>query len=279
MTLLDSSSATTDEMSRDHGAISSHLVEARQQARALAEFPGVLPDNLNDAYAIQSLSIERWPDRVAGWKVGMVPVKYREQLGVDRLAGPIFAGSITESLTAGSRSMAIFDGGFAAVEAEFVLQLGTTVPAEDRTYSDEELASLVSELRVGAEIASSPMAEINNLGPCCVVSDFGNNAGLVLGQRVPDWRSLPAQSLTAAVSVDGVSVGEADASAIEGGLLQALRFLLALSAKRGVSLDEGTYVSCGAVTGIHDVTVGEKATVDFGQFGAFDVDFKAMMPL
>ena len=278
MSVLDNPSAAIDEASRELDAISRHLVAARANAEALPAFPGTVPTTLEDAYAVQSASIARWPDTISGWKVGMVPDSYRLQLGAERLAGPIFKTSIYDIEPGSSKTMPIFTGGFAAVEAEFVLRIGQTIEPVEKDYSNDELIELVAALHVGAEIASSPMADVNRLGPCCVVSDFGNNAGLLVGPSVPDWSTLPLDSLTAAVSVDDVVVGTATASAIEGGPLQALKFLTGLCAKRGLVLDEGTFVSCGAVTGIHDVTTQSKSTVDFGAYGAFDVAFESMTP-
>ena len=278
MPVLDNPTAAIDEPSRELDAISRRLVAARTNAEALADFPGTLPATLEDAYAVQTAYIGRWPDDISGWKVGMVPEAFREQLAAERLAGPIFKSSVYDIEPGATRSMPIYSGGFAAVEAEFVLRLARTVEPADRVYSDEELVELVSALHVGAEIASSPMAEINNLGPCCVVTDFGNNAGLLVGPSVPDWSTLPLDSLTATVSVDDAVVGTASAAAIAGGPLGALRFLLGLCATRKLVLEEGTFVSCGAVTGIHDVTIESKATVDFGAYGAFHVGFESMMP-
>lgn len=169
--------------------------------------------------------------------------------------------------------MPIYAGGFAAVEAEFILELGRAVHPSDREYSDADLIDLVSSLFVGAEIASSPMAAINKLGPTCVVSDFGNNAGLLLGPAVANWNSRDLDSLTAKVMIDGAVVGDATASAIPGGPLAALRFLLGLAATRGFELPEGTLISTGAVTGIHSVSVSSAARVDFGPSGWFDVKF------
>lgn len=259
-------------------AISERLVAARAGAEALGEFPGSLPDTLEDAYAVQSASITRWPDKIAGWKVGMVPASFRPQLAAERLSGPIFKSSVFGIEPGSTATMPIFSGGFAAVEAEFVLRVGASVPPVARDYSDDELAELVSAVHVGAEIASSPMAAINKLGPCCVVSDFGNNAGLLVGPRVPNWNTLPPSELTAAVSLDGEVVGTANASAIEGGLLQVLRYLIDICARRGLTIAEGTLVSSGALTGIHEVTVGTKAFVDFGAFGSFNVEFESMRP-
>lgn len=266
------------ELSQELDAISGRLVAARKNAEALAEFPGQLPESLEDAYAVQTASIARWPDEVAGWKVASIPASFRERLAAERLAGPVFKSLIFKIESGASITMPIYSGGFGAVEAEFVLQLATTIEPIERDYSDEELIELVSAVHIGAEIASSPMAMVNELGPCSVVSDFGNNAGILVGPSVPDWSTLPLESLTAAVEVDGVVVGSANAKAIEGGLLHALRCLISICENRGIVLKKGMYVSSGAVTGVHDVHAESKAKIDFGPFGSINVVFESMTP-
>jgi 2-keto-4-pentenoate hydratase len=247
-------------------------------AEALPGFPGALPDSLDGAYAIQAASIARWADTVAGWKIGMIPADHRLRFGDERLAGPIFKSSIFGIEPGASRTMPIYPGGFAAVEAEIILELGCAIHPSETEYSDADLIDHVASLFVGVEIASSPMAAINKLGPACVVSDFGNNAGLLLGPAVSNWSSRNLDSMTAKVMIDGAVVGEASANAIPGGPLAALRFLLGLAAIRGIELPEGTLISTGAVTGIHDVLVSSAARVDFGPFGWFDVKFKPKRP-
>lgn len=275
---------TQNESTNDPGALSSalddvslRLVRARLDAQPLSAFPGELPATLKDAYAVQSASIARWPDVVAGWKVGGIPAELQATLEAERLAGPIYRASVHDIAAGATRSMAVYAGGFAAVEAEFIFRLNARVEPDDRPLSDSELTERVT-LHVGAEIASSPIAAINRIGPLCVVCDFGNNGGLLVGPEVPDWEARDADAMTAAVAVDGVAVGSATAAGVDGGLLRPLRFLIDLCRERGLALPVGTLVSCGALTGIHEVTVASTARVDFGTLGAFDVTFEARRP-
>jgi 2-keto-4-pentenoate hydratase len=263
-------------LSEQDDAISRGLVDARLNAEPLSDFPGRLPENLEQAYAIQHASIERWPDEVAGWKVAKLSAADRARFSADRLAGPVFRSSVHKIEPGSGKVMPVYEGGFAAVEAEIVLELGVTVQPIDRDYSDEELAELVSAVYGGSEIASSPMALVVKLGATSLISDFGNNAGLVIGPKIPDWTSLPPESLSAKVTVDDVVVGNVPAVAITDGPLQALRFLVNLFASQGSELPEGTLISTGAVTGVHDVQVSSSARIDYGSFGWFDVRFEPM---
>lgn len=270
---------TQSKISEQDDAISSALVGARLSTRPLQEYPGRLPETLEQAYAIQAASIKRWPDEVAGWKVAKLSPDDSLRLGAERLAGPIFR-SLVHTAQPGSRlSVPIYEGGFAAVEAEFVLELGATVQPIDKDYSDDELVDLVGAAYGGSEIASSPMALVNDLGPTSTASDFGNNAGAVIGLEIADWRSRLREPMTATVTVDDVEVGHMDAATIAENPLQALRFLINLCASRGIELPTGTLVSSGAITGVHNVRLSSAARVDYGALGWFDLVFEPMVPV
>lgn len=265
-------------LSGSDDAISRRLVDARLSAKPLPDFPGRLPVTLEQAYAIQSTSVDRWPDEVAAWKVARLSATDRVRFRTERLAGPVFKSSIRTVEPGSCAVMAVYEGGFAAIEAEYALELGVAVPPTDKDHSDQELAGLVSAVYGAAEIAGSPMARVNELGPMSVISDFGANAGLIVGPEVSGWRSLGPGSLSASVAVDDRTVGEADPEPIERDALRALRFLIGLSASRGIELPEGTLISTGALTGVHDVRVGSTAHVDFGSVGSFEVKFEPVAP-
>ena len=275
---ISKAAAARRSLSERDDAISRRLVGARLSARPLPDFPDRLPETLEQAYAIQTASIERWPDEVAGWKVAMLPVADRERFPSERLAGPVFRSLIHTVETGSRKVLPVYERGFAAIEAEFVLELGVTVRPTGRDYSDEELAEIVTAVYCGAELASSPMAVVNQRGATSIISDFGNNAGVLVGPSIPDWRSRTLDSLPVTVTVDDSLVGSATAAAIPGGLLQALRFLVDHCATRGAELPAGTLVSSGAVTGVHDVQMQSIARIDYGSFGWFEVAFEPKTP-
>lgn len=248
-------------------AIAGAFTLARADGRALGNFPGKLPATLDDAYAVQDLAISTWPDRVAGWKIGLITPAYRRVAGAERLAGPIFARQIFSDGAGKVHDMPVFDGGFAAVEAEFVFCLKSGLAA-DVPVTPETAAGVVESLHIGVEIASSPFSGINDLGPMSVVSDFGNNNGLVVGPAINGWEERSLESLPARVEINGKMVGEASAAAIPGGPIGALCFLLELCRARGVELMAGDYVSTGAATGVHEAPVGAQSVADFGPFGS-----------
>ena len=249
--------------------ISESFIRARRDHRPLAEFPGDLPGSMDEGYAVQDRSIAAWDDVVAGWKIGMIPPAWRERAGDERLTGPIFS-KLVFSDSGRVHEMDVFAGGFAAVEAEFVFRLAADI-APDETLNDAELAERAGSLHVGVEIASSPFQGINDRGPMSVVSDFGNNNGLIVGAEIADWRGISPEDLPAAVDINGERIGRASAAGVPGGPLGALRFLTGLMARRGILLREGDLISTGAATGVHEAAPGSEARADFGPYGAIEL--------
>jgi 2-keto-4-pentenoate hydratase len=252
----------------DSQAIAAAFVAARRAGRALSDFPGQIPADLVAAYACQDAAIALWPDAVAGWKVGYIAAAQRDGSGDPRLVGPIFRNAVWSDRPSEVLDIPVFVGGFAAVEAEYIFRLGQDVPEGKTEFSRDEALALVAALHVGVETAGSPLATINQLGPRVVVSDFGNNAGLILGPEIPDWTRVSASSLRCHCHIDGLPVGSGGAESVPDGLAASLAFALGRCARRGIRLRAGALVTTGAATGIHDIRVGQVARLDFEGIGS-----------
>lgn len=252
----------------DPASIARRFVQARLEREALPGFPGgELPPTLDAGYAIQDIAIGLWPDQLSGWKVGRVPLEVQARVKAERLAGPIFRHNIWQAGAAPTPFPA-FAGGFTAVEAEFVYRLAKDAPADKHDWTPDEAVAYAASLHMGVEIASSPLAVINVLGPLAVVSDFGNNFGLILGAELTGWRDRSDESLVCATEIEGVTVGIGSAASLAGGPAASLAFVLGLAARRGHPLKAGDLVTTGAATGIHDIEAGQTARISFGEFGA-----------
>ena len=247
--------------------IAKRFVKARQTGDSLPAFPGALPPDLASAYACQDAAIALVPDAIAGWKVGLIGKDLAAVFKQDRLAGPIFASSVREARAGEQVGFPVFRGGFAAVEAEFLLQIGRDAPPDRMQWTREDARELVAAVHVGVETAGSPLATINDLGPTAIVADFGNNAGLIVGPALPDWRTTPIERWQCETFVDDVAVGRGHGGVPPGGPFESLRFLLEICARRSRPLTAGAWVSTGAITGVHQVVAGQTARVSFGSAG------------
>lgn len=246
----------------DVASIANVFLAARRTASPLESYPGEFPHTLDTAYEVQDCAIASWGRPVRGWKVGRVNGAFSERYETDRLAGPIF--DVTHDEAGQVFLMPVFQGGFAAAEAEFLLRLERAPRAGQKRFSLDEAADLIGAVHVGLEIASSPLAAINDLGPVAIVSDFGNNNGLLVGEPIENWRDSGFEDWPVKTLIDGAEVGTGSASSFPNGAIGAARFLFELLGERGISLSEGQWISSGAVTGVHDARPGQHIEARFG---------------
>ncbi|MCB1589703.1 MAG: 2-keto-4-pentenoate hydratase [Xanthomonadales bacterium] len=262
----------------DTAAVARALVGARQGLQPLRQFPGGrLPPTMAAGYAIQDQAIGLWPDRIIGWKVGYIAPERRDEEGDERVIGPIFASALWPDLGR-CLPFPVFVDGFAAVEAEYVFELAADVPPDHLHWTPAEAAAMVAGLYIGVETAGSPMAQINVWGPTVVASDFGNNAGLILGRRIDEWPQIDEATLQCHCEIEGQRVGSGGASRIPGGLLGSLAFALGKTARRSLPMQRGMLITTGAATGIHDIVAGQHSRIDFGQWGAIECRAVAATP-
>ena len=242
----------------DQENIARALIDARARKTPLTAYPGAMPQTMAEAYAIQDSAIALDGRRVGGWKVGRIAPDLVTRYGGNRLTGPIFADEIVSA--AERPVMPVYADGFAAAEAEVLLCFGEV---GTRHYDIDSVKGCIADVRTGIEIASSPFPEINRHGPAVTASDYGNNKGLILGPPIADWQSADLISMPVEMAIDGETVGTATMEAMLDGPFGSALFLIGILRARGIAIPPGTWVSAGAITGIHEIRPGQRAEAVF----------------
>ena len=262
--------------------IAKSFVEARRAARALPDYPGAVPARLVESYTIQEKAIALYDRPIIGWKIGRVAPDKQAEHNTERLCGPIFAPTL-KTYAGEALTLPVYEGGFAAVEAEYVFRVDHDADPEKTEYTEEEALRLIDAVFAGIEMAGSPLATINKLGPTVVASDFGNNFGLILSVQLAEFdsdsteHSLSPEVLAdfkAVTEIDGKVVGEGGLFTMPGGPLKAIAWLAGFLAQRGRPLTKGQYISSGATTGIHDIEAGSSSVVRFSGPGSHSAELK-----
>lgn len=256
----DSGSAAA--LTAGHADIARQFVEARLAARCTPDYPGAIPQSMAESYVIQDIAIGLFPGEVVGWKVGGVPPAQQPKLGIHRLAGAIFARNVWPAPGDTVVPLPEIEGGFAAVESEFIARIGADADPAKTDWTIEEATAAVDKIFIGVELAGSPLSAINDLGSAVVASDFGNNGGLMIGPEVENWRER-LDGIEVETVINGASVGTGGSLSLAGGAMESVRFLLEHCARWGRPLKAGTLVSTGAVTGVHRVHAGDEAVCIF----------------
>ncbi|WP_144243897.1 2-keto-4-pentenoate hydratase [Sphingopyxis sp. MWB1] len=234
-----------------------HLLDARRAGAALPHFPGSVPGTLADAYACQHRLTAALGQPVLGWKVGRIPVPLIDQLGTDRLAGPVLRSAQLTGETPGQAH--IFVGGAAAIEVELMLRLAKLPPELPATPDDTR--GCVDRICAGFEVASSPAPDVHDHAPYGIIADVGINNGLLIG---PELEPEGCEQLMVETRIADAVVGTGRACDILDGPWGALHFLMALHFRGEIRLAAGQWISAGAITGVHPIDPGQSATARFG---------------
>lgn len=252
----------------DIEAVSTKFVEARQSNKGLTQYPGPVPVSLVEAYQIQAKSIAAWDDEVVGWKVGGIPPALQKTFNADRLVGPIFERSVRYCGDGEFVSMPVFEEGYAAIEGEFIIELSDVADLPNSGLTQAQIESVINKVYIGVEIASSPLTIINEIGPVGPISDFGNNCGLIVGPELINWREADLSSYLVNVKINEQDMGTVAAPEGLKGPLGAAKFLIEHLKQHGYSIPVGTYISTGAITGVHQAFVDDTSEVVFEGIGS-----------
>lgn len=245
--------------------IAKAFTEARLNNAGLPEYPGEVPQSLDEAYAIQDAAITLWPHKVAGWKIGGFGGDYAVRFKETKLSGPVFDNQIYKS-NGISLDMPVFAEGFAAIEPEIVMIVKADAPVDKTNWTLDEAQEYVGAVHIGVEIASSPFPSINDMGPLVTISDFGNNNGLIIGQELKGWSESKLEDWRVETLIDGMSVG----ATTPPGPLLSFRFVLENTARRGMPLKKGMAITTGAITGVHRAFSGQSSIIKCS--GAADIN-------
>lgn len=259
-------------MSSEFVSLAENLIAARHTAKALDAFPGVMPETPQDAYRVQDLCISGWNDTLVAWKVAGLNPKLHEQFKAQRQSGPVFKKSLQFSTGNDHILAPVYAEGFAAIEAEFVIELADLSALPKNNLTLEQAQQAVAKMFIGIEIASSPMKETHSYGPLSPICDFGNNAGVIIGPQISNWQDLELSTIDVSVKIGDDIVGAANTKPGLDGPLGAVAYLIEHLSERGHKIEAGTYISTGAITGAHQTSIGIPSEVSFDGLGTISLE-------
>ena len=265
-------------MSSPYLSLAENLIAARQSCSPLDAFPGPLPETPQDAYHILDLCIAGWNDTLVGWKVAGLKPELHRQFNAQRQSGPVFKQSLQLSTGNDHILAPVFAEGFAAIEAEFIIELAdiSSLPTSNLTIEDAKKA--IAKVFIGIEIASSPMKDTHSYGILSPISDFGNNAGVIVGPEITNWQDLDLSTVDVSVNIANDTVGTGNTKPGLGGPFGAVGYLIEHLAMRGHTVGAGTYISSGAITGVHQAAIGVPCKVAFDGIGSISLELVACKP-
>ncbi len=172
----------------------------------------------------------------------------------------------------------VFDSGVAlpsrvrGIEGEFAFVLGRDLPARKRPYTRDELRAAIAEMRPAIEVIDPRFTDWLQVNAASIVADMSGHAALVLGPKVPRWRTLDLRKVPVRMLVNGKTVGEGTGAEVLGDPLRALAWLSDHLRTRG-GLKKGEIITTGTCTGFVKAPAGSEIVADFGKLGQVRLSF------
>ena len=247
-------------MSVDIAKAVQQLLEARRSGVQVAP-PFALPDRAA-VYAIQD-GVADATGPVSGWTVGArTPT-------AEPNPAPLLAGALV-------KSPASFDGKamhMIGVEIEISFHIARDIAERQTPVGRDEALAAVGDAFVGMEVVDTRLANFKQADPEWLLADNQMNHALVIGDGVPNWKSLDWADLQVRLSIDGkVEVDQ------RGGLgsvdpVRPLAWMIDHAVRLRGGIRKGQAITTGSWTGLRYYPPGTKARGEFVGLGAVEASF------
>lgn len=226
----------------NYNQIAQTLDQAAFLARATQQISLKYPLNLEEAYAIQSISLGRRYRRGERWmglKLGFTSKAKMEQMGVHDMIW----GRLTDKMfyqNGGELNLSAFI--HPRAEPEIAFRISKTI---DQTLTLDNALEYVNGVGVAIEVIDSRYKDFK-FSLEDVVADNCSSAGFTIGKWHP--ANTPVQDLDMRLIIDGEVVQQGNSNAILGNPLESLVAAARLARENGESLEEGAIILAGAAT-------------------------------
>lgn len=243
-----------------------------QQSTRLEELPAhCRPSGRADGYAIQAELAKQSGQSIVGWKIAATSVAGQRHIHVDGpLAGCLLSGRARES---GAR-IALAGNHMKVAEAEFAFRIGTSLPKRAPAYSVAEVVAAVASLHPAIEVPDSRFEDFTRVGTAQLIADVACACWFVIGPAtLADWRAVDLAQHGVAAYRNGTLAGEGSGANVLGDPRRALAWIANELSTYGDGLRAGDVVITGTCVTPLPVSAGDAIKMDFGAFGALEVEF------
>ncbi|WP_298746456.1 fumarylacetoacetate hydrolase family protein [uncultured Brevundimonas sp.] len=242
--------------------IAQTLDAAARHGRATPQVSGTRTLSVEDAYAVQAMSIQRRIDRgerLVGIKMGLTSLAKMAQMGVS----DVVWGRLTDAMTVRNGDVVDLAGLIhprVEPEVAFLMKHALSGPA-----TREEALAAIEAVCPALEIIDSRYENFR-FDLADVIADNASSARYVLGE----WRAptLEVADRLMTMSIDGLTVRTGSSSDILGHPLDSLAAGARLVEQSGLRLEPGWIVLAGGATAAEPLSPGRTIRLDVEGLGS-----------
>jgi 2-keto-4-pentenoate hydratase len=225
----------------------------------------LMPADLDEAYRVraefEAIETQHGRGAVAGYKIGLTTPIMQKLCGVDEPCyGAIFASEVHHRRA----ELATRDYCRLGIETEIAVRLGEDLP---QGGDIERVGAAVESCTAAIELLEDLRHDYKRLTAAAMVAGNVWNAGVVLGDKVTDWRRLDLARAAARLTINGREIGQGRGGDVMGNPLNALAWLANKLAAAGTPLRAGMIVMTGSMVPIQFPAPGDHAIVEVEGLG------------
>ncbi|MDE0391627.1 MAG: fumarylacetoacetate hydrolase family protein [Rhodospirillales bacterium] len=262
-------------MSQSHesaAALAERLFAEHAEGRPFRRLRGAdRPSSLAEGYRVQELLVRRWVEagrgRPAGYKVGLTSEAIQTMYGSDQpISGVVFESGVHRS----PARIALSHYGRLGIEFELAVEIGTDFRPEDAPFSLDDAVARVAACMPAFELIEDRHADHDDVDAPSILVDNAWCAGVVLGPRRADWRTLDLASTAVSLRVNDALPSSAVTGAAMGNPLHSLVWLAGQLASRGTALAAGTIVMTGSTLATQFPDAGDRFVYEIEGLGGVE---------
>lgn len=255
-----------------------HLHQSLQSGGPLPPLADDLaPTTPGEAYAIGHLVHARRAGQLGatvGYKLAYTVPELQQAAGLDE---PLFARLTANSLQTSPATVdatAFFRPG---VECEVAFRLGHDLPPRNTPYTRAEIIDAIDAVMPAIEVLDLRLPDgLDDRQRALLGLTVGIwNAGVVLGDEVPDWREIDLAAAVGRVEVNDQVVAEGTGGNVMGHPLEPLVWLANTLGQHGLPLAAGMTVITGSFVRPVMLQAGDQTTVVIEGLGTVAVQIGA----
>ncbi|MFO1313655.1 MAG: hypothetical protein U1F41_16500 [Burkholderiales bacterium] len=231
------------------------LAAARRNQQPLERLPAdCRPATLDDAFAIQAATVTQLGDRVAGWKLTLLPPDSQFAYGT------ILASVVRRS----GQSVDARDVPLLGMEGEIAFRFLQDMPPRAAAYSYEEVAARVMAFPL-IEVVATRYADYAATPAIERTADMMSNGAFVVGDDQPRWREMDLVNIPVSLTFDDTVVVDRTGGHVLGDPLR-LAIDMVNRLREGPGVRAGQMITTGAYTGMQVCKPGQRVSVRFAGF-------------
>lgn len=253
-------------------ALAERLFAEHAEGRPFRRLQGTdRPSSLDEGYRVQHLLNRRFAEAgrgaPAGYKVGLTSEAIQTMYGSDQpISGVVFATAVHRS----PARIALADYTHLGIEFELAVEIGTAFRHVDGPFALDDAAARIAACMPAFELIEDRHADHDDVDALSILADNAWCAGIVLGPRCTDWRTLDLANTPVSLRINDAPPAAAVTGAAMGNPLNSLVWLANQLASRGTTLEAGMVVMTGSTLATQFPEAGDRFVYEIEGLGTVE---------